>query len=225
MLSFEAKVWGQTVILPAFLLGLLLATAGTVAYWEAWLYCGLYFGGVAATTGWLLRHERQLLERRMKIGTVGESRPRQRWIMRLTLVLFLAFYIAIGLEYRWHGPVIPLPLVILGDLGLVLSFWIFHRVMVANRYASSVIEVTSDQPVIDTGPYAIVRHPMYAGALLLMAATPIALGTVWSLLAVIPLVLALALRLLDEEQMLSAELPGYRDYCRKTPYHLIPGIW
>jgi protein-S-isoprenylcysteine O-methyltransferase Ste14 len=225
MNRFESNVWLQTAGLPAILLGVLLATAGTPWYWEAWLYCGVLHGVILWLTDYLLKHDRALLERRLRIGTVGEHRPAQRWFIRLAGVLFLATYVVSGLQYRWEGPLIPMPLVILANLGVVLCFWMFLRVMQANSFASSIVEVTQDQSVIETGPYGIVRHPMYAACLLWFICTPIALGTWWALMLLVPDILVLMLRLLDEERLLVTELSGYRAYCQKTPYRLIPGVW
>jgi protein-S-isoprenylcysteine O-methyltransferase Ste14 len=108
---------------------------------------------------------------------------------------------------------------------LALSFAIFFIVLKQNSFAASTIRVEADQPVVSTGLYAIVRHPLYSGALLLMLATPLALGSYWTLLVAFALIPVLMWRLLDEERFLTQNLPGYADYCRATRFRLIPSIW
>jgi protein-S-isoprenylcysteine O-methyltransferase Ste14 len=107
----------------------------------------------------------------------------------------------------------------------MVGFFIVLLVFKENSFAAATIGVASGQKVIATGPYAIVRHPMYAGALVLLIGTPLALGSWWGILAVIPMTLVLALRLLDEEKFLSKSLPGYEEYCQKVRSRLAPSIW
>jgi protein-S-isoprenylcysteine O-methyltransferase Ste14 len=99
------------------------------------------------------------------------------------------------------------------------------RVFVSNSYTAATIEVAESQPLVTTGPYAVVRHPMYAGALVLVVGTPLALGSAWGLLASAGLTVALVARILDEERLLERELPGYDDYRHATRYRLIPFVW
>ncbi len=106
-------------------------------------------------------------------------------------------------------------------LGLLVIFFVFKE----NTFTSAVIEVAPEQHVIATGPYAIVRHPMYLGALIMFLGTPLALGSWWGLLAAIPITSVLVWRLLDEERFLSKSLPGYSEYQNKIRHRLVPFIW
>ncbi len=138
---------------------------------------------------------------------------------------FLLLVVLPALDHRWHWSDAPAWLAILGDAGIVVSFAIFFVVMKENSYAASTIRVEAGQPVVATGPYALVRHPMYSGALLLTICTPLALGSYWSVLLVVLLVPILVWRLVDEERFLASNLLGYADYCRRVRYRLVPGLW
>ena len=211
--------------LAAVVGGLLFAVAGTVRYTEAWIFLGTFFGASLAVTLYLMRRDPKLLERRVKAGPVAEQRPRQRLIQALASCAFLAIIAAPALDHRLGWSRVPPAVVAAGDLLVAFGFLVVFRVFKENSYASAVIEVGAEQKVIDTGPYALVRHPMYAGALLLLAATPPALGTLVALPLVAALAAVLVARIVDEERLLSAELPGYRDYCREVRHRLVPHVW
>jgi protein-S-isoprenylcysteine O-methyltransferase Ste14 len=106
-------------------------------------------------------------------------------------------------------------------LGLLIIFFVFKE----NTFTSAVIEVDAQQKVVATGPYALIRHPMYAGALVMLAGVPLALGSVWGLLTIVPITVVIVLRLLDEERFLDKNLAGYSDYSNKTGYRLLPYVW
>src|SRR5262249_54266768 len=142
-----------------------------------------------------------------------------------TLIGFVLMLALPGLDHRWHWSEVPRWLVLVANAGVALSFIIFFIVLKQNSYAASTIRVEADQPVVSTGLYAVVRHPMYSGAVLLLALTPLALGSYWTMLVVLPLLPALIWRLLDEEYFLKQNLPGYAEYCRVTRFRLIPGVW
>ena len=143
-------------------------------------------------------------------------------VMTITLAEFALLLVLPGLDYRWHWSAVPAWLVFAANAGVALSFWLFFVVLKQNSYAASTIRVEAGQPVISTGAYGIVRHPLYSGALLLLICTPLALGSYWSLLILLPTIPVLAWRLLDEERFLKQNLPGYADYCRVTRFRLIP---
>jgi len=138
---------------------------------------------------------------------------------------FLALLAVPALDHRLGWSHVPLPVVVAGDVLVGVGFLAVFLVFRKNSYASAVIEVGAEQKVIDTGPYALVRHPMYAGALVLLAGIPLALGSLWGLLVLAPFTAVIAWRLLDEETFLAQQLPGYAGYCSKTRYRLIPFIW
>ena len=161
----------------------------------------------------------------MKIGPVAEQRPAQKIISALFMLGFVGFVMLPALDHRFGwSPVAPV-LSFLADAIIVLSFVLFFWVMKSNSYAASTIQVEEGQPVVSTGPYAYVRHPMYSGALLLLAAMPLALGSWLSVLLIVPFFPVLAWRILDEEDFLRKNLPGYAEYMRRVRYRLVPQVW
>jgi len=219
------QAWIRTAVsLPVFGL-LLFGPAGTFAFWQGWLFVFVSVAASSVISVYFLKHDPKLIERRMRVGPTAEQEPAQKIIISITLLGFFLLLVLPGFDYRWHWSTVPPWLVILGNIGVAASFVVFFVVMKQNSYAASTIRVEADQPVVSTGAYASVRHPLYSGALLLLFCTPLALGSYWTLLLVIPMVAVLAWRLLDEERFLKQNLRGYTDYCRTTRYRLVPGIW
>ena len=208
-----------------FLAVLLFAPGGTLAYWQAWLYGCVFIAGTAVLSVYFLRHDPELVRRRMNVGPRAETEPAQKIIMVLVFSGFLLLMIVPGLDNRWHWSDVPTWLVLAANGLVALSFVSFFVVMKQNSYAASTIRVEAGQPVVSTGLYGIVRHPMYSGALLLLFFTPLALGSYWGVLVGVAMLPALIWRLLDEEKVLSRDLSGYTDYCRTTRYRLIPLLW
>jgi len=206
-------------------MAMLFIPAGTLQFWPGWLYGFIFAASTTAISVYFLKHDPKLVERRMKVGPAAEQRPAQKIIMAITLAGFILLIVLPGLDYRWHWSYMPPWLVLAANVVLVLSFAICFIVLKQNSYAASTIRVEADQPVVSTGLYAIVRHPLYSGALLLMLVTPLALGSYWTLLVAFALIPVLMWRLLDEERFLKQNLPGYADYCRTTRFRLIPLIW
>lgn len=205
------------VFLAAFFL-----PAGTWDYWEAWVYIGLMFGMLLLFGGYLLARAPDLLERRMRLR---EREATQRRIIGWSVVPFVLMFLLPGFDHRWHWSDVPQWLVLVADGLVVLSYGLLIWVFVTNHYASRVVEVEAGQKVIDTGPYALVRHPMYFTILLMYFATPLALGSYWALLPTLALPFVLVARIRNEEDVLRRELPGYAAYTQKTRYRLIPGVW
>jgi protein-S-isoprenylcysteine O-methyltransferase Ste14 len=172
----------------------------------------------------LLAHDPALLERRLA-GPGSEKEPEQKRIQIFTSIFVLAVLIVSTLDYRFGWSLVPTSVVILGDVLVALGFLVVSAVFRENSFASSTIQIATDQRVISTGPYAWVRHPMYSGALLLFVGVPLALGSWWCLLAVIPLIASLIARLRHEELYLLEKLPGYADYHRRVRNRLVPGVW
>jgi len=209
----------------AILLVCLFIPAGTLNYWQAWVFV-IVFGASAQALGiYFLIHDRKLIERRMNIGPVAEQRPAQKLISALFMLGFVGFVVLPALDHRFGwSPVAPVVSVI-ADAIIVLCFVLFFSVMKSNSYAASTIQVEEGQPVVSTGPYAYVRHPMYSGALLFIAAIPLALGSWWGVLLVVPFFPVLVWRILDEENFLQKNLPGYAEYGRRVRYRLVPWVW
>jgi protein-S-isoprenylcysteine O-methyltransferase Ste14 len=225
MADLKRRAWLQTVLFAPALAALLIVPAGTLRFWQGWLYGFVFIAATTVIGLYFLKHDPKLVERRMKAGPTAEQEPAQKIIISIISIGFLLLMIVPGLDYRWHWSAVPPWLVLVADGMVVLSFAIMFLVLKQNSYAASTIQVEADQPVVSSGTYAIVRHPMYAGALLLVIFTPLALGSYWTLLVLIPTFPVLAWRLLDEERFLKLNLPGYADYCRQVRYRLIPGIW
>jgi protein-S-isoprenylcysteine O-methyltransferase Ste14 len=225
MASLASRAWISLVLLAAFMGALIFGLAGTLRYWQAWVYLFLFFGLSALLTRELLRRDPALLERRMKGGPQAERRPAQRIIMVGASLAFLSLLAVPALDFRLHWSSVPVAGVVLGNVLFAIGFLFVGRVYRENTYTSATIEIHEGQRVIDTGPYAIVRHPMYSGALLYMLGTPLALGSYWGLLGFVLMLLAIVWRLQDEERMLARELPGYAEYRERVRWRLLPGVW
>ena len=225
MASLAYRAWLSLVLLAAFMGALIFGLAGTLRYWQAWLYLVLFFGLSGLLTAELLRRDPALLERRMKGGPQAERRPAQQIIMVGASLAFLSLLAVPALDYRFHWSSVPVVGVVLGNVLFAIGFLFVGRVYRENTYTSATIEIHEGQRVIDTGPYAIVRHPMYSGALLYMLGTPLALGSYWGLLGFVLMLLVIVWRLQDEEEMLARELPGYAEYRQRVRWRLLPGVW
>jgi protein-S-isoprenylcysteine O-methyltransferase Ste14 len=225
MASLASRAWLSLVVLGVVMGALLFGSAGTLRYWQAWVYLFLFFGLSALLTRDLLRRDPALLERRMKGGPQAERRPAQQIIMVVASLALLSLLVVPGLDVRHHWSSVPIGAVVLGDVLFVVGFTLVGRVYRENTFTSATIEVYEGQRVIDTGPYAIVRHPMYSSALLYMLGTPLALASYVGLLGVVVMAFVIAWRLVDEERMLVRELHGYADYRERVRYRLIPGVW
>jgi protein-S-isoprenylcysteine O-methyltransferase Ste14 len=189
------------------------------------VFLGVFLACSIALGLYFAVYDPALIERRMRAGPAAEQEPAQRIIVALLLADLLLMLLLAGFDRRWHWSNVPNWLSILADIVIVASFVIFFYVLKQNSYAASTVRVEREQTVISTGLYGVVRHPMYAGTLALIVAIPLALGSYWTLLLVIPLLPILAWRLLDEERVLRRDLPGYADYCLRVRYRLIPGVW
>ena len=225
MSTLNQRAWVRSALSLVVFMAMLFIPAGTLQFWPGWLYGFIFAASTTAISVYFLKHDPKLVERRMKVGPAAEQRPAQKIIMAITLAGFILLIVLPGLDYRWHWSYMPPWLVLAANVVLALSFAIFFIVLKQNSYAASTIRVEADQPVVSTGLYAIVRHPLYSGALLLMLVTPLALGSYWTLLVAFALIPVLMWRLLDEERFLKQNLPGYADYCRATRFRLIPLIW
>ena len=225
MKSLGARAWFALAVLAAVMGLLLFVPAGTVHYWQAWVYLAIFTGASALITLDLLRRDRALLERRMSGGPTAEKRPAQKLIMLGTSVGFIALLVVPALDYRFGWSAVPPGGVIAGDLLVAIGFGLIARVYRENTFTSATIEVAENQRVISTGPYAIVRHPMYASGLLYLLGTPLALGSYWGLIPIAALLPFLIWRLFDEERFLAEHLPGYTEYQKRVRYRLVLFVW
>jgi protein-S-isoprenylcysteine O-methyltransferase Ste14 len=182
----------------------------------------IFFAASGLITAYLWKKDPQLLERRVKAGPIAEKEKSQKVIQVLASLAFIGTLVLPSLDRRYLWSHVPLVFVVLSDVFVALGFLAVFFVYKENTFTSATIEVAPGQRVISTGLYAIVRHPMYAGALVMLFATPIALGSWWGLLMFIPMTFVLVLRLQDEERFLQQSLPGYTEYCRKVKFRLVP---
>ena len=211
----QALGLGALVFLPAW----------SFRFWQAWVFLGVFTLGILAMTLYYLRHGRDLLRRRMRSGLLEERQRSQKLILALAVLGTVLLLVVSALDHRFGWSRVPVPLVLAGDLLVALGLLTNFLAGRANTFASTVVEVAPRQVVVSTGPYAWVRHPMYAGNLLRFPGVALALGSWWGLAVVLPLTLLILLRLLDEERFLRRDLEGYSDYCRKVPHRLVPGVW
>jgi protein-S-isoprenylcysteine O-methyltransferase Ste14 len=199
--------------------------AGTFDYWQAWVFIAV-FGAVSfgPSVYWALR-EPEVLKRRMRSGPTAETRPAQKVATIGIIGMVLAMLVVSALDHRFGWSNVPTPVVIVGDVLVAVGLGLSLLVVNQNNYAAATITVEAEQPVVDTGLYGLVRHPMYASAMILFVGMPLALDSYWSLVAVVPAVAVLAVRIVDEEKMLRQELDGYDAYTHKVHYRLVPGVW
>jgi protein-S-isoprenylcysteine O-methyltransferase Ste14 len=225
MSELSRRVLARCLVYFTLLAVFLFASAGSLRYREGWVYWTVYTGMSLWITLYFLKYDPKLIERRLEIGPHAEARTSQKIIQGVASVLFIAMYVVSGLDWRIHGPTFPAAAVLIFNALVALGFWIMFLVFRENSHAAGVIKVEPGQRVISTGPYRLVRHPMYAGAFVMFLATPPALGSKWGGIVAVSLCAAIVFRLLDEERFLSANLPGYEAYCRTVRSRLVPGVW
>lgn len=214
----------SVVGLVAFLL-LLFVPAGTLDYWQGWVFVGIFVAVSLFPSMYLNRIDPAAIERRRRAGPKAETRPVQKIVMTAITISFAAVLAVSGLDRRFEWSNMPAWLCVLGDLMLAGGLGTTMLVVFQNRYAAATITVEEGQPVVTTGLYRFVRHPMYSASVVMMVGMAFALGSYWALPVVLVGVALLVVRILDEEKMLSEQLTGYRDYMKKVRYRLVPPAW
>jgi len=204
---------------------LIFVPARSLTYWQGWVFLGIFGICVVAISLYFLKHDPKLIERRLKAGPAAETQRSQKIIQTLSSACFITLILVPGFDHRHGWSAVPTSIVVVGDVcvvaGLLMVFFVFK----ANSYTSGIIEVQKEQTVISTGPYAVVRHPMYAGAFIMLLGIPLALGSWWAFVPVFLLIAAIVWRLLEEETFLADNLPGYAGYQASVRHRLIPGVW
>jgi len=201
---------------------LLFLPAGTLHFWQGWTLWGLFAVLIATGGGYFLKRNPALIQRR---GPAAEQETSQKIIIAVLIILFLAEFIVPGLDHRFGWSHVPPAIVIAGDLLVAIGFLIIFLTFKVNSFAAATIAIETGQKVVTTGPYRVVRHPMYVGMLFVLTFLPVALGSYWGLLIAPFIFLTIVWRLLDEERYLSKNLLGYAEYCQSTHYRLIPSVW
>jgi protein-S-isoprenylcysteine O-methyltransferase Ste14 len=204
---------------------LIFIPAWTFHYGQAWLFLVAFFIPVIAITLYLMEKDKKLLERRLIAGPGGEKSKIQKTIQSIASLAFIAVFLVSSFDHRFAWSFVPPYISLLGDVLVSLGLFIVYLVFRANTYTSATIEIAPEQTVISTGPYALVRHPMYTGALIMLIGVPLSLGSYGGLIPVAILAAVIIWRLIDEEKFLAKDLPGYTDYQTKTRSRLIPYIW
>ncbi|MGH6737480.1 MAG: methyltransferase family protein [Bradyrhizobium sp.] len=225
MSPLNRKAFVGLLVLFVVMASLLFVAAGTFDYWQAWMFLGAYFGASLALTLYLIKWDPALLARRMSGGPFAEKEPAQKIIMSVASLGFIGLIVVPALDNRLGWSHMSTFAMLAGDalvaLGWLGIFFVFRE----NSFTSATIELAADQKLISTGPYALVRHPMYATALVMLLGIPLSLGSWWGVLIIAAIIPALIWRLLDEEQFLARNLPGYVEYQAKVRYRLLPLIW
>jgi len=221
-LSLALMALWRLVAGMAFIALLLFLPAGTTAYWEAWIYLVVLFTPVLVVGSILLLRDPELLERRM---TLREQESSQRTVLLFSTIVLLVIYLVPGLDKRFGWSDVPPIVVLVSDALILGGYGLFALTLRENRFASRVVELQAEQQVIQTGPYRLVRHPMYTAIAVMFILTPLALGSWWGLLASAAFPLVLVGRIRGEEELLGRDLPGYEEYTQRVRYRLIPLIW
>jgi protein-S-isoprenylcysteine O-methyltransferase Ste14 len=218
------KIVFRVLLILVFLGLLLFLTAGSLQYTEAWIYIFVVFVPAIFVITYFYKKDPNFIGSR--ILKRREKEQMHRSIQNIFSIVFLIGLLIPGFDFRFGWSNVPMSVVIISDILVFMGYMIIARVMEENRYASAIIEISKEQKIIKTGPYKIVRHPMYTGGLIFILFTPLALGSYWALIPFsIITVLPLILRIINEEKLLTANLPEYSEYCKKTKYRLIPFVW
>lgn len=225
MSTLSSQAWRKALLNTSFLGALLFVSAGTLRFWQAWAFVGIYAAGVCFNTAYFLRRDPSLVRRRLQAGPGAESTSSQRMIQAVSATCLLVTLLLAGLDHRWQWSGMPPIVVVMADGMLVAGLLIVFASFRFNSYAASTVEVSPEQVVAAAGPYRWVRHPMYLGSAMAFLAIPAALGSAYAWLGTVPATVALVVRLLDEERLLKEQLPGYAAYRSRVRFRLLPGLW
>jgi len=215
----------STIVGAIGMVALIFLPAGTLNYWQGWVFFALFFVVSSAVGIYLAIYNPVLLERRMNVGPAAEKETSQKIITFFALLGFISLLVFPAFDHRFGWSLVPPYVSVAGDILVLLGFVLTFVVILENSYAASTIQVAEGQQVVSTGLYAYVRHPMYAGVLPMLVGMPLALGSCWGLFGLVLIVPALIWRLIDEEKFLCNNLAGYTEYANKVKYRLIPFVY
>jgi protein-S-isoprenylcysteine O-methyltransferase Ste14 len=204
---------------------LMFVPAGSLAYWQGWLLWAHFSIWSAVGTWYFLARDPALVERRLRAGPVAEREPAQKRIQLFLCIVICALFVVSALDDRFGWAPASWPVAVAGNILVAIGYFFVFLVLRENSFAASTIEIAADQRVSSTGPYALVRHPMYTAALVMFVGVPLALGSWWGLAPVVLLAAGIVARLQDEETYLVRNLPGYEAYRGNVPCRLVPGVW
>ncbi|MBV0920304.1 methyltransferase family protein [Mycobacteroides chelonae] len=203
----------------------LFLLAGTFDYWQVWVFLVVFALSTWIPTLYLQQVNPAAHERRKHAGPVAESRTVQKILIGGWYVSLVAMVVVSALDHRFGWSSVPAAICVLGDVLVAVGLGITSLVVIQNSFAASTVQVEADQTVVSTGLYRLVRHPMYTGNVITIVGFPLALGSYWGLVFVLPGVCALIVRIHDEEKLLVTQLDGYREYAQKARYRLLPYVW
>ncbi len=220
-----ARAFVGFAFLFAVIAVVLFGAAGTLDYPRAWAVLAVFFGSAGIISVWLWFRDKALLERRVKAGPGSEADPMQNVVQALAGLVFLAIFVVPGLDRRFGWSHVPLAVSVAGDVLVAVGFLVVFLTFRENSFTAGTIELAEGQNLVDSGPYAVVRHPMYAGALVMIVGLPLGLGSWWGLIPAAAMLPVLVWRLTREEAFLVANLTGYGDYRARVRYRLAPIVW
>lgn len=214
--------------LGKFFLGLVVVgvlvflPAGTLDYWQGWLFVGMLFVPMFVAGIVLMFRKPELLRKRLE---AKEEEKEQKWVVALSGMIFIAMFVVAGLNRRYMWWMLPDWTVYVAAGLFLVGYLLYAEVLRENVWLSRTIEVQEHQKVVDTGLYGIVRHPMYAATLLLFLTMPLVLGSLWAFVIMLLYIPVISKRILNEEKVLEEGLEGYREYKQRVRYKVIPFIW
>jgi protein-S-isoprenylcysteine O-methyltransferase Ste14 len=211
----ESVVFGLMLFLPA----------GTFNYWQAWLLLAVFALSTWIPSIYLLRTNPVAVQRRMRAGPTAETRTVQKVVIAGWYLSLAAVLVVSTLDHRFGWSPVPTGICLAGDVLVAVGLGVAMLVVIQNSYAAATVRVEAGQTLISTGLYGLVRHPMYTGNVIMMVGIPLALGSYWGLVFVIPGLIVAVVRIHDEEKLLQQELDGYREYTQKVRYRLVPYMW
>ena len=213
-------------IVQLVVLGLMLfLAAGTFNYWQAWVFLVVAALSTSIPSIYLRRTNPVALERRTRAGPTAETRMVQKVVIAGWLLSLAAMFVVSALDHRFGWSTLPTAISLVGDVLVAVGLVVQMLVVIQNSHAAATVRVEAGQKLISTGLYGLVRHPMYTGIVMMMIGVPLALGSYWGLVFVVPGLFVLAFRIRDEEKLLQEELDGYREYTQKVRYRLVPCMW
>lgn len=224
-MTLKLRLVLRLVFMPVVCGSFLFLPAGSFRFWQGWAYFIISLAFILSALGYFYRHDPQLIERRLRRGWRQETVREQKLIMKFIPAIMLIAFLLPGLDHRFGWSHTPLWLTTVAEAfvlgGYLMIFWTWK----SNSFAASTIRVEAGQRVISTGPYGIVRHPMYLGVDIWLLFTPLALGSYFALPVFALFIPIIVFRLLNEEKVLRQELPGYAEYCLHTRFRLVPFLW